>query len=176
MASISVSPISASSAGSLHLQDDQVLALEARLGREPLEPRFSAAWLEARSSADVARSRQSCSIQGLIGGLGNIYVDESLFRAGIHPERAPTRSPPPKSAGSTAPSATFCAPRSTAAARRSPFEDADGNRGRYGARLQVYGRGGKVRCPRCATPLERTIVGGRGTSYCPHCQPLVGEA
>ena len=57
----------------------------------------------------------------------------------------------------------------------SSFADADGNRGGYGGRLQVYGRGGKTDCPRCSTPLERTVVGGRGTSYCPQCQPLTTD-
>ena len=48
---------------------------------------------------------------------------------------------------------------------------AEGQPGRYGAVLSVYGRGGKGLCPRCGTPLTRTVVGGRGTSYCPRCQP-----
>jgi len=58
----------------------------------------------------------------------------------------------------------------------SSFEDAEGNRGRYGGRLLVYGRGGKAPCQRCGTLLERAVVGGRGTSFCPHCQPPSTDA
>jgi formamidopyrimidine-DNA glycosylase len=156
-----------------HVQDDEVLALERRLGLEPLEREFSAAWLQENLNRRHGKIKSILLNQEFIGGLGNIYVDEALFRARINPERV---------ANSLTPDEVRCLHRAIRDVLRaavdgngttfSSFADADGNRGRYGTRLQVYGRGGKSVCPRCATPLARTIIAGRGTSYCPKCQPL----
>jgi len=160
-----------------HLQDDQVLELERRLGPEPLENEFTVDLLEEQLRKRRGPIKSILLNQAFIGGLGNIYVDESLYRAGIHPQRVANSLTPHEirrlhrtirevlQAAVDGSGTTF-----------SSFEDADGNRGRYGARLQVYGRGGKSTCPQCSTPLERTIVGGRGTSYCPTCQPLTSSA
>jgi formamidopyrimidine-DNA glycosylase len=157
----------------IHVHGDDLNRLDQRLGREPLERGFSAAWLEERLRRRLGKIKAVLLDQALIGGLGNIYVDESLFRAGIHPERR---------ANSLTSEEVRRVHRSIRAVLRaavdgrgttfSTFEDASGNRGRYGGELRVYGRGGKEACPRCRTPLERTVVGGRGTSFCPRCQPL----
>jgi formamidopyrimidine-DNA glycosylase len=113
--------------------------------------------------------------QRLIGGLGNIYVDESLFRAGIHPERrANTLTPEEVRRLHRAIRGVLRAAVDGRGTTFSSFEDAEGNRGGYGGALRVYGHGGKSPCPRCGTLLERSIVGGRGTSFCPRCQPTLG--
>jgi formamidopyrimidine-DNA glycosylase len=160
-----------------HVQDDDVQRLEQRLGREPLEGEFSAAWLEGRLRRRPGKIKAVLLDQGLIGGLGNIYADESLFRARIHPERR---------ANSLAPEEVRRVHRAIRTVLRaavdgkgttfSSFEDAQGNPGRYARKLLVYGRGGKGTCPRCGTPLKRTVVGGRGTSFCPRCQPFDVES
>lgn len=157
----------------LHFQDDQLDALERRLGIEPLEESFSASWLDEQLRRRHGKIKSVLLNQELIGGLGNIYADESLFRARIHPERAANSLTPDEVRKlHRAIQDVLRAAVDGSGTTFSSFEDADGNRGRYGGKLQVYGRGGKSVCPRCATPLERTIVGGRGTSYCPSCQPL----
>ncbi len=156
----------------IHAHGDDLDRLDQRLGREPLERGFSATWLEERLRRRPGKIKAVLLDQALIGGLGNIYVDEALFRSGIHPERR---------ANSLTSEEVRRVHRSIRAVLRaavdgrgttfSTFEDASGNRGSYGGELRVYGRGGKAPCPRCGTPLERTVVGGRGTSFCPQCQP-----
>ena len=156
----------------IHLHGDDLDRLEQRLGREPLDRGFSAAWLEERLQRRPGKIKAVLLDQGLIGGLGNIYVDESLFRAGIHPERrANTLTADEVRRLHRAIRGVLRAAVDGRGTTFSSFEDAEGNRGRFGGRLLVYGRGGKASCPRCGTPLERTVVGGRGTSFCRHCQP-----
>ncbi len=157
----------------LHSQDDELARLEQRLGREPLEPEFSAAWLQERLLRRPGKIKAVLLDQGLIGGLGNIYVDESLFRAGIHPERrANTLTADEVQRVHRAIRDVLRAAVAGQGTTFSSFADAEGNPGRYGGRLRVYGRGGKGPCPVCGAPLERIVVGGRGTSFCPRCQPL----
>lgn len=157
----------------LHVAPEEVRRLEGRLGQEPLTRGFTAAWLTDRLRRRPGKIKSVILDQGLIGGLGNIYADESLFRAGIHPERpANSLSIEEIQRLHRAIRAVLRAAIDNQGTTFSSFADAEGNPGRYGAVLSVYGRGGKGVCSRCGTPLERTIVGGRGTSYCPKCQPL----
>src|SRR5215217_1024773 len=156
----------------VHTQDDDLRHLEQRLGLEPLTRDFSAAWLEERLRRRTGKIKAVLLDQGLIGGLGNIYVDESLFRARIHPERrANTLTPEEVRRLHRAIRGVLRAAVDGRGTTFSSFEDAEGNRGRYGGRLLVYGHGGKSPCSHCGTLLERAVVGGRGTSFCPRCQP-----
>lgn len=113
--------------------------------------------------------------QHLVSGLGNIYVDETLFFAGVHP-----LLPGARAAGHAA--------RILAAARRvlrrairskgTTFRDyrrPDGSRGGFQRRLAVYGREGEP-CRRCGTGIERIVVSQRGTHFCPRCQPRGASA
>jgi len=160
----------------IHVHGDDLALLEQRLGREPLEREFTAAWLEERLRRRPGKIKAVLLDQGLIGGLGNIYVDESLFRAGIHPERrANTLTPEEVRRLHRAIRVVLRAAIDGRGTSFSSFEDAEGNRGGYGGRLLVYGRGDKGPCPRCGTPLVRTVVGGRGTSFCSRCQPASTE-
>jgi formamidopyrimidine-DNA glycosylase len=155
-----------------HLHDDELEQLGKRLGREPLEREFTAEWLEERLQRRPGKIKAVLLDQGLIGGLGNIYVDESLFHAGIHPvRRANTLTSEEIRRVHNAVRGVLRAAVDRKGTTFSSFEDAEGNPGRYGGRLRVYGRGGKGPCTVCGTPLERTTVGGRGTSFCPSCQP-----
>lgn len=161
----------------LHLHLDDATRLDARIGIEPLADDFTPEWLLTRLARRTGKIKAVLLDQGLIGGLGNIYVDEALFAAGIHPER------PADSLTLVELTRLVQAIRNVllaALARRgttfSSFEDADGQSGGYGANLRVYGKGGKALCPLCSGPLLRLTVAGRGTSYCPACQPItVGE-
>jgi formamidopyrimidine-DNA glycosylase len=110
--------------------------------------------------------------QHFVAGLGNIYVDESLFRAGIHPGRA---------AGSLSREeilALYWAVRAVlqegidcGGTSARDYRDAFGERGAFQDRLAVYGRRGRP-CPRCGAPVTRAVVAGRGTYLCARCQKL----
>ena len=159
----------------VHTQDDALHRLEQRLGREPLTRDFSAAWLEERLRRRTGKIKAVLLDQGLIGGLGNIYVDESLFRAGINPERrANTLSTDEIRRLHREIRSVLRAAIDRKGTTFSSFADASGSPGEYRRKLLVYGRGGKDPCPRCGTLLERAVVGGRGTSFCPRCQPVEG--
>lgn len=156
----------------IHFHMNDVEHLERRLGIEPLSPGFTAAWLEERLRRRPGKIKAVLLDQGLIGGLGNIYVDEALFLAGINPKRsANTLDQAEIRRLHRVIRSVLRAAIEQQGTTFSSFEDSDGNQGRYGGELLVYGRGGKSPCPRCGTPLERTVVGGRGTSFCPMCQP-----
>jgi formamidopyrimidine-DNA glycosylase len=156
----------------LHLHPEDAARLDARIGIEPLDDDFTAEWLQGRLARRTGKIKAVLLDQGLVGGLGNIYVDEALFSAGIHPERtANTLTLPELSRIVQAVREVLVAALARRGTTFSSFEDADGQSGGYGANLRVYGKGGKDRCPVCSGPLLRLTVGGRGTSYCPSCQP-----
>ena len=108
--------------------------------------------------------------QGRIAGLGNIYADESLWAARIHPARA--------GSSLTAVEAAALLHEIKVVLRRaihaggttfSDFRNVHGEMGRFRDRLKVYGRRGEP-CPRCGTTIHYLRVAGRGTHICPHCQ------
>jgi formamidopyrimidine-DNA glycosylase len=146
-------------------------AMEAA-GLTPLGPEA----LEMDRKAFVALLRTNRPIKALlldqsrIAGLGNIYADESLWAACIHPARA--------GSSLTADEAATLLRQIKVVLRRairaggttfSDFRNAYGEMGRFRHRLKVYGRRGEP-CPRCGTTVERLVVAGRGTHVCPHCQ------
>jgi formamidopyrimidine-DNA glycosylase len=110
--------------------------------------------------------------QAILAGLGNIYADEALFRARIHPRARLSRLSRARLLALHAQTlelldeAIACGGSSI-----SDYVDASGARGTFQLRHQVYGRAGQP-CPRCATPICRTVVAQRGTHLCPRCQRL----
>ncbi|HEX5499016.1 MAG TPA: zinc finger domain-containing protein, partial [Thermomicrobiales bacterium] len=142
-----------------------------RLGPEPLSRAFTAAGLAAALARRPGKIKSVLLDQRLIAGLGNIYVDEALFQARIHPERA---------ANSLTDEEIRCLHRAirdvlgAALARRgtsfSSYRDATGAAGNNQRFLNVYGRARGGRCPRCGGEIVKIIVGGRGTHFCPACQ------
>jgi formamidopyrimidine-DNA glycosylase len=137
-------------------------------GAEPLTisgPDFAALFRGRKLSIKAALLNQS-----LLSGVGNIYADESLFRAGIRPA---------KSAGKLTAKELE---RLRLALREvldhairlggssvSDYVGADGERGFFQVEHCVYRRTGQP-CVRCGTPIRRILIAGRGTHYCPHCQ------
>ena len=108
--------------------------------------------------------------QSAIAGLGNIYVSEALFVAGIHPGARSDRLGAEQTARLC--QAITRVLRSAIANRGttlSDYVDGDGRRGRNQFELHVYGRAGEP-CPRCATPIRRVVDAGRSTFFCPGCQ------
>jgi formamidopyrimidine-DNA glycosylase len=102
--------------------------------------------------------------------VGNIYADESLFRAGIRPKRRAgrlTRAELERLRLDL--SAVLGHAIKLGGSSVSDYVDADGVRGFFQLEHYVYLRTGQP-CLRCQTPIRRIVVGGRGTHYCPHCQ------
>jgi len=108
--------------------------------------------------------------QRFLRGMGNIYTDEALFEARIHPLAVASRLSKPRA---TQLHQAMVAILSEAIRLKgssiSDYVDAAGERGSFQARHQVYGREDEP-CFICATPIRRIVVGQRGTHYCPKCQ------
>jgi formamidopyrimidine-DNA glycosylase len=158
--------------GTWHLLEPDELAdhLARRLGREPLERTFTAKHLGERLSGRRAPIKAALLDQRTVAGLGNIYVDEALWRAGIHPLREGRTLDADELARLTRAirDALRTGIRSQGASLRD-YAQPDGRRGRAQERFRVYGRAGEP-CLRCGTPIEKIRAGGRGTWYCPSCQ------
>lgn len=142
----------------------------AQMGPEPLQEDFTPAYLLHIFRRRSARVKSLLLNQRYIGGLGNIYADESLHRAGIHPQR-PANSLDAAEIDRLH-RAIETVIREGIAYRGTTvrdYVDGDGRTGNYQERLQVYGREG-LPCPTCQTPIRRVKVGGRSSFYCPKCQ------
>jgi formamidopyrimidine-DNA glycosylase len=147
--------------------------LTARLGAEPLERAFTAAALAVRLAGRRAPLKAALLDQRTLAGMGNIYADEALWRAQLHPLRP---------AGDvTAAELRRLVPAIRAALRAGierqgatlrDYAKPDGESGRMQHEFKVYGRAGEP-CDRCGTPIEKIRVGGRGTWFCPSCQRVV---
>ncbi len=142
------------------------------LGPEPFSKEFTVDYLAERLSKTNRKIKTALLDQKVVVGLGNIYVDEALFRAGIHPERIAnsltqqetdllhheiisTLQEAVKLGGSTVRS----------------YVNSQGEIGMFQLELYAYGRKGE-NCKRCGTLMEKMTVGGRGTHYCPNCQKI----
>lgn len=143
----------------------------ARLGVEPLDPSFTGEHLSVLLRASRQAVKKLLMDQRAIAGIGNIYANEALWRAGIDPSRA-SRDVTPDEAVSLH-TALVGVLRESIAARGTSFRDyrdARGARGGFVERLAVYGRAGAP-CPRCGARLIGThAIDGRMTVLCAHCQ------
>jgi formamidopyrimidine-DNA glycosylase len=146
--------------------------LQQRLGREPLERTFTTRRLAERLEGRKAPIKAALLDQRTVAGLGNIYVDEALWRAGLHPLRQAGSLDGEEIARLTKGirEALRAGIRRQGASLRD-YSTPDGRRGRMQEEFRVYGREGDP-CPRCGTPIDKIRAGGRGTWYCPSCQRL----
>ena len=150
--------------------------LASRLGAEPLGRSFTTKVLAARLAARKAPIKAALLDQRTLAGLGNIYVDEALWRASIHPLRpAGLLDADELRALRGAIAKALQAGIARQGATLRDFRQPDGSNGRMQHEFKVYGRGG-LPCGRCGTPIEKIRVAGRGTWYCPTCQLLGGES
>lgn len=160
--------------GKVYLTND-INTIAANIGPEPLEDDFTLGVFKERFSNRHKVIKSLLLDQSFIAGVGNIYADEALHRAGIHPLR---RSDTLTDAEVKALYGTVRAALddgikhegSTVSWYRKP----DGSAGKMQDHLFVYNREGKP-CQTCATPIEKIRVGQRGTHYCPNCQPKQDE-
>ena len=140
----------------------------AALGPEPFDDAFTAATLRVGVNTSRRRVKTQLLSQRVVAGVGNIYADEALWRARVHPDaRRLTKA---------AASALHEAIRGALAdgidhggTTLRDYRDAMGGPGRHQFALDCYGRSGEP-CRRCGTALRRTVVDARSTTFCPRCQ------
>ncbi|HST16490.1 MAG TPA: bifunctional DNA-formamidopyrimidine glycosylase/DNA-(apurinic or apyrimidinic site) lyase [Gaiellaceae bacterium] len=146
--------------------------LDARVGEEPLLESYRARNLAARLAGRKAPIKAAILDQRTVAGVGNIYADEALWRARLHP---------------LTPAAALTLDEVRALHRGirralqqgiarqgstlSDYRLPDGEPGSMQDEFKVYGRAGEP-CERCGTPIDKTRAAGRGTWYCPGCQRL----
>jgi formamidopyrimidine-DNA glycosylase len=150
---------------------EQPEAVLPELGPEPFDPALSAETLH-ESMQRFRRPIKSLLLdQAFLAGLGNIYADEALFLACIHPSRPASSLSLPETEALLAAMrevlATGIANRGTTIAT---YVDANGQKGENQERLQIYGRAGQA-CPRCHGEISRLRLAGRSAAFCPRCQP-----
>jgi formamidopyrimidine-DNA glycosylase len=145
--------------------------LRARLGPEPFTPEFTAEYLRAQARGRTAPVKTFLLDQRRLAGVGNIYADEALHRAHLHPLR---------------PSGSLTLSQWRAlklgievaltdgidakGASIDDFRHVDGARGSFQDRFLVHTRAGEA-CLECGGPIRKLVVGGRGTYVCERCQP-----
>jgi formamidopyrimidine-DNA glycosylase len=157
---------------------EDVERLESRLGPEPLSSALTADHLHAALQRRTGSIKGALLDQRLIAGLGNIYVDEALWETRIHPlTRANALGLDDLDALLVAIRAILTAAIANQGTSFSTFENPYGEAGSNARNLKVYGRAKNAgACERCGTPLERIVVAGRGTTFCPNCQVLQARA
>ncbi len=159
--------------GRWHLVHDPGPILN-RLGPEPLARAFSADAFVSLLKTRKGKLKPLLLNQDIIAGLGNIYVDEALFDAGLHPEKACN------TLSETQLRKLYCSIRkvlrrgirtggTTLGSGQTNFYSVAGRRGRNQDGLRVFRRDGEA-CPTCGAVIQRLIVGQRSTHVCPRCQ------
>ncbi|MGP7816724.1 DNA-formamidopyrimidine glycosylase [Niallia sp. 01092] len=159
--------------GTMHLfkkgEEHHSLPL-SQLGPEPFDSSFTIMNFKERLAKTTRSIKTALLDQKIVVGLGNIYVDEALFRSRIHPERiANTLNDEEIDCLYKEIIATLSEAVEKGGSTIRSYVNSQGQIGMFQLELYVYGRKGEA-CKNCGTTLERTIVGGRGTVYCPDCQ------
>lgn len=144
--------------------------LLVNLGPEPLTAKFNPVYLLQKA----ARSNQAIKLlimnSKIVVGVGNIYANEALFQAGIHPQRpAKTLNPSEAKTLVTSIKAVLHKAIKAGGTTLKDFQQSDGKPGYFQQQLQVYGRQG-LDCLKCFNPLECNRLGQRMTVYCEFCQ------
>lgn len=152
------------------------LARSRRMGPEPLARSFTGDALWQRLQASRSPVRSWLLDQRKVAGVGNIYANEALFLATVHPQRAA------RSVSRVEARALHRAMRrvlrqaiEAGGTTLRDYRDASGREGRFARRLLVYGRDGEA-CPRCRAEIRRVVFGGRSAFYCPTCQSREGAS
>jgi formamidopyrimidine-DNA glycosylase len=145
--------------------------LGRRLGVEPMTPAFTAEYLRGQARGRLAPVKSFVLDQKRIAGVGNIYADEALFRARIHPLRpAGSLRGAQFEALREAIEYALAAGIDAKGATIDDFRHVDGAQGSFQDLFCVHQREGQS-CPACGTTIRKLVVGGRGTYVCERCQP-----
>jgi formamidopyrimidine-DNA glycosylase len=156
--------------GRLYLVRDPAEVLDG-LGPEPLSDSFTSKWLYEETRRRKRVLKPLLLDQHFIAGIGNIYADEALHRAQINPFRKANTLSRKEAQTLTAAirHTLILAINQEGSSIDAGYRKPDGSSGSMQAHFTVYGRGGEL-CPRCGAIVERKILGGRSTHFCPQCQ------
>ena len=158
--------------GTVTLADDAALAAyDARIGVEPLDPAFDADRLSGLLRVSRSAIKKVLMDQGVVAGIGNIYANEALWRAGIDPSReARALQPAEITLLHEALTSVLSASIQARGTTFRDYRDPSNRSGTFAAQLLAYGRGGAP-CARCRTTLVEThAIDGRSTVFCHRCQ------
>ena len=158
--------------GSLHYTtgDPQAHPLLASLAPEPFDPAFDAEYLWKITRRRRVSIKQLIMNSRLVVGVGNIYANEALYRAGIHPLRAAGRIARSRFAPLVdSIRAVLTDALAEGGTTLRNYVDGDGNPGYFRQSLNVYERAGEP-CKRCGQPIRERVVGQRATYFCASCQ------
>ncbi len=148
----------------------EVAAAKSRYGEEPIRETFDHEAFFHKLKKRKTSIKAALLDQSFIAGLGNIYVDETLFRAAVRPTRRADRVTRQEAYAITTHSGAVM--RHAIAVGGTTFQhfvDTGGEHGNYTDFLQVFGKQ-NTPCPTCGTRIKKSRVAGRGTHYCPTCQ------
>lgn len=160
--------------GRLWLAPDPLTVLE-RLGEEPFASTFGIEYLAAKLAKRTATIKALLLDQSIVAGVGNIYADESLFRAGIHPTRPGNTLSRDETAQLRSAVQTVLARAieqhgsSLGSSSVQNYARPSGEPGAFQDEHQVFQRTGQP-CRRCGQPIERIVIAQRSTHFCPNCQ------
>jgi len=141
-----------------------------KLGIEPLDEAFTPDVFRRAIGKRTTKIKPLLLNQEVVVGLGNIYVDEALHTAGIHPERTADELKPRELARlHRAIIETLSGAVEAGGSSIKSYVNGQGEMGMFQHRLRAYGRTGEP-CETCGSAIEKSVVGGRGTHVCPTCQ------
>lgn len=144
--------------------------LLAELGPEPLQDDFNSDHLWNSCRGRKTSIKQHIMNSKVVVGVGNIYANEALFLAGIHPKRAAGRISQPRIIVLThSIKSVLGSAIEQGGTTLRDFVDANGEPGYFSLKLQVYGKTGEP-CEHCGAPIKQIVIGQRSTFYCGHCQ------
>ena len=150
--------------------------IDARVGREPLDDSYKAKHLAERLETRRAPIKAALLDQRTVAGVGNIYADEALWRARVHPlTPANELTPDEVKAVHKGVRAVLQAGVRHQGSTLRDYQLPDGSSGTAQDKFKVYGRAG-LPCERCGTPVDKIRVAGRGTWYCPSCQSYAASS
>ena len=140
------------------------------IGPEPFEPGFDGDYLYENSRGRRTAVKTFLMDAHVVAGVGNIYANEALHRAGIHPRRPAGRIGAARYAAlAAAVKAVLSEAIEVGGTTLRDFFYGTGESGYFHIRLSVYDREGEA-CPRCAEPIRRLVIGQRASYFCPRCQ------
>lgn len=144
----------------------------AEMGPEPLSAEFTREYLATILNRKKTRIKTLLLNQKYIGGIGNIYADEALFLAQINPfTLAGNIDAASVTRLHAAINQVIAAGIEDGGTTFRDYQNGEGKKGHHQEHLFVYSRTGE-KCRECGTPIDKTFLGGRGTHFCPHCQPM----
>jgi formamidopyrimidine-DNA glycosylase len=140
------------------------------LGKEPLSREFTGSYLYDALKGRSTKIKTAIMDNRIVVGVGNIYAAESLFRSGVSPLRPAGKLDRKECDGLVKNIKAILKQAIIAGGTTiSDYKQVDGTEGSFVQQLQVYGKSGQL-CPVCNTLIERVVLGGRSSCYCPKCQ------